>query len=192
MVYKLLRYIRKYFGTDVEFLKLHTGQEIRLANVTFEVLYTHEDLVDPETGETRSAGNYNENSSVLKITFDGKSILLLGDVDTKGASTLMRLWSESTLKVSVLQVAHHVLNVLTDLYHIIQAPILLVPQSEHRINEHSSAPKTFAAVKQYADPDMIFFQNEKTVGLAVVGGVFEVIYTKDILYESRKYTWPEP
>ena len=192
MVYKLLRYIRKYFGSGVEFLKLHTGQEIRLANVTFEVLYTHEDLVHPETGETRSADNYNEASSVMKITFDGQSILLLGDVDTKGASTLMRLWSESTLKVSVLQVAHHVLNVLTDLYHLIKAPILFVPQSLHRINEHSSAPKTFAAVQQYADPNMIFFQNEKTVGLAVVDGAFKVIYTRDIIYESQKYTWPEP
>ena len=192
MVYKLLRYIRKYFGSGVEFLKLHTGQEIRLANVTFEVLYTHEDLVNSDTGETRSADNYNEACSVMKITFDGESILLLGDIDTKAAAILMRYWSESTLKVSVLQVAHHVLNVLTDLYHLIKAPILFVPQSLHRIEGHSSAPKTFAAVKQYADPEMIFFQNEQTVGLAVVDGTFRVIYTRDIIYVSQKYTWPEP
>lgn len=190
---KLLKYIDTYFADDnVQFLKVHTGQVIQLADVTFEILYTHEDLVDPDTAETELVDNYNEASSVVKITIDGKSVLITGDIDKKAATILMAQWEADTLDVDILQLAHHVLNTLTDLYHLIKAPILFVPQSEDRINEHGTAPGTFASAELYAEEGMIFFQNEKTVGLAVSGGEFVVVYTRDIVYESQAYTWPNP
>lgn len=190
---RMLGYIGSYFGDDnVQFLKIHTGQVIRLADVTFEILYTHEDLADPVTAKTRLDSNYNESSAVMKIGFDGKSALITGDIDTKAATLLMRNWSTVTLKVDVLQLAHHVLNDLSSLYTLLEARILLVPQSAYRIAEHSTAKPTFAVAERYADEGMIFFENVETVGLAVDGGKVTVVYRRPMLYESIKFYWPDP
>ena len=176
--------IKHYFG-DVDIIRPHTGQIIQIADVKIEIMYTHEDLVDATSGITKLDNNYNEASMVSKIHFDGKIFMQTGDIDNKAASTILKNWSAECLKVDILQLAHHVLNDLSAFYHTVQAPILLVPQSLHRIQEHKTAPKTYQAVTPYIKNNMCYFQNENTVGLSVVDGEIKLVYTKPVIYKIR-------
>ncbi len=187
-IMKMFGYIKQYFG-EVDIIRPHTGQIIQLADVKIEIMYTHEDLVDATTGETKLDNNYNEASMVSKIHFDGKTFMCTGDIDNKAASTILKNWKAESLKVDVLQVAHHVLNDLSAFYHTVQAPILLVPQSLHRIQEHRTAPKTYQAVIPYVKNDMCYFQNENTVGLTVVDGEIKLTYSKPVIYKIKDTKW---
>ncbi len=203
---KILGYIDQYCADDnVKFIKAHTGQKIQLANVTIDVMYTHEDLVDANTGLTEVGDDYNETSLVLKFTFDGKSFMILGDTNVKGSAILMENWSESCLKVDVLQLAHHVLNDLTSLYKLIKASVILVPQSLGRMNSNRPYMNDYyETALAYVNADtvviddesrtnskMSYLQNEGTVGLSVVnGGVKKVFWRNIISYEKRSDdTW---
>ncbi len=188
-IQRMLNYIKSYYG-DIPFLKTHTGQVVQLADVTIEVLYTHEDLVDPNTGATEVGTNYNEASMVSKITWGGgKTFLLTGDIDSKAASITMENWKPDSLRVDVIQIAHHVLNDLSDFYHVTQAPVMLVPQSLHRIKEHSVAPTPYSAARKYVKSGMCYFQNEDTVGLGVTSGKIEVLYRRPVVYLVQPGNW---
>ncbi len=183
---KVIGYIKQYYG-NLPFLKLHTGMTVQLADVTIDVLYTHEDLVDPLTGVSEIGGNYNESSAVSKFIFGGgKSFLCTGDIDAKASSILLQNWKAETLHSDVLQLAHHVLNNLSYFYDVIKSPVLIVPQSLHRIQEHKVAPTPYAAAKKYAKDNMIYFQNVETVGLGVENGEIKKIYSKPIIYIVNK------
>ncbi len=175
-----------YADDDPIFLRLHTGQTFTLADVGFEVIYTHEDAVNVTTAKSPIT-SHNDASSVIRITIDGKTMLMMGDAQELDAmGKIINNWSASKLRSDGIQLAHHVLNDLSPLYHIVQAPVLFIPQSLHRIEEHRVCPKPYAAAKTYAREGMIFFENEYTVGLAVVGGEWTKVYTRDIVYEIRK------
>ncbi len=184
---KILRYISTYCSDDdVKFIKLHTGQRIQLADIVIDVLYTHEDLVDPFTAQTEADSNYNETSTIIKLTIDQKSFMVLGDVDTKGAGILMQNWSAATLKVDVLQLAHHVLNDLRSLYAITQAPVILVPQSRERMDDKTVMISYYEAAKAYVKNDMCFEQHWGTVGLSVDNGEVKKTFWRDIIsYEPN-------
>ncbi len=187
-IMKMFGYIKQYFG-EVEIIRPHTGQILQLADVKIEIMYTHEDLVDATSGETKLDNNYNEASMVSKIHFDGKTFMCTGDIDNKAANIILKNWKPESLKVDILQVAHHVLNDLSSFYHTVQAPILLVPQSLHRIQEHRTAPKTYQAVIPYVKNDMCYFQNENTVGLSVVEGEIKLTYSKPVIYKIKDKNW---
>ena len=174
-----------YADDDVEFLRLHTGQTFSLADMTLDVIYTHEDSVNAETGKS-SISNYNNSSTVIRITVDGNTILFMGDAVEEAMGYLTMTWKGETLRSDGIQLAHHVLNDLSVLYHIVKAPMLLVPQSLHRIKEHKTAPTPYAAAKKYAEADMIFFQNEYTVGVAVVDGKWTKVYELPVVYDIQK------
>lgn len=96
----------------MEYIKVHTGQKFWIANVEFEVLYTHEDLY-PNRLHT-----YNNSSTVIRMnmyhTENGAisegaktSMLWLGDAQTAASQTLRARYSDKTLKSDMVQVAHH-------------------------------------------------------------------------------------
>ncbi len=108
---------------DTKFMKLHTGQKVQLADAVFEVLYTHEDAVDAETGLTQ-INDFNSTSTMMKLTLGGKTFLLMGDwggntttydeaIYTTMETNLLNSYaldSGSYLKSDVVQVAHHAIN----------------------------------------------------------------------------------
>ncbi len=174
-----------YSDDEVEFLRLHTGQTFTLADVGFEVIYTHEDAVNAETAKSPIT-SYNDSSAVIRITVDGETILFMGDAQELAMSYITMTWTGESLRSDGIQLAHHVLNDLSLLYHVVKAPVVLIPQSLHRIKEHKVSPTPYAAAKKYARQDMIFFQNEYTVGIAVVNGRWEKVYELDVVYEIVK------
>ena len=183
----IINTVNKYYADDNPvFLRLHTGQTFNIADVSFEVLYTHEDGVTATTGVSYIT-DYNDSSAVVRITIDGETFLVLGDASKKSAQkNLLANWSADHLKSDAIQMAHHALNDLKSLYHTVQASVLFVPQSQYAINTNDAGPIIFNVAKTYAREDMIFFENEYTVGIAVVDGKWEKVYTLPVIYEAIK------
>ena len=182
----IINVINSYYSDDdTEFLRIHTGQTFSIADVTVDVLYTHEDGVDAVTGSS-VLSEVNNASSVIKITVDGKTILFLGDANVQAMNLIILNWKGETFVSDAVQLAHHVLNDLSILYHIVKASVIFSPQSLHRIQEHKVCPIPFGVAKRYARQDMIFFQNEYTVGIAVVNGQFEKVYELPVIYDIVK------
>ncbi len=172
---------------DTKYIKPHTGMTITLADVKLEILYTHEDLTDPYTCKSGAGSNSNEASLVSKITFGGgKTLLLLGDIDCNAGYVIFKNHSAEALKCDVLQMSHHVLNDLSGIYDKAQATVILIPQSLHRMMQHSVSPTAYATVLKYASKSMCFFQNEYTVGIGAPNGELKKIYTRDIVYKIKK------
>lgn len=180
---RIIDTVDNYFADDdPDFLRLHTGQTFSLADVSFEVLQTHEDLVNPATGATMVT-NYNDVSTVIRVTIDGETFLILGDIgDSAAMPKILNNWSSQYLRSDAVQLAHHGMNNVTPLYKVVQASVLMVPQSRYGIDVYEGAPQVFEVAKSYARKDMIFFTNELTVGIAVVNEQWEKVYSVPFTY----------
>ncbi|MEN8178373.1 MAG: DNA internalization-related competence protein ComEC/Rec2 [Pseudomonadota bacterium] len=82
-------------GVDVEKCRMH--RRWKWDGVTFEILHPHVDDV---------YGKANNRSCVLKITGDGGSILIAGDIEGKAERVLVQRHGDS-LKSDILVVPHH-------------------------------------------------------------------------------------
>ena len=136
-------------NNDIKFAKLHTGQKIQLADATFEVIYTHEDMADMD-GKTKII-DYNNVSTMLKMTIKGKTFMLTGDwggghvnrdkyeykpmeANLLAAYTLSD--GSSYLKCDVVQIAHHAINDwMENFYKAVDADIAFFPQQDVTYNK---------------------------------------------------------
>ena len=113
-------------------LKLHTGQKFTLAGVTLQAIYTHEDDVDPETGIGRHRDN-NSSSLVMRVSAKDMSMLILGDATSATSRVLQENFTNRTLGVDIMQVAHHGFNNVKGLYDVICADHALFPQAQYGV-----------------------------------------------------------
>lgn len=160
--YLLINRVRKYYP-QVRFRKLHMGDAFCLADARFEVLQTHEDSIGAAGNEI--IGGFNDTSTVLKVTFDGRSFLILGDIDNRAEDVLLRHYTAKTLHADIVQCAHHVFNRLDRLYDVIDADWALVPQGE-RVRTNHDAPK-YNVIARTVPYDNFLFANQFTDGLRV-------------------------
>lgn len=126
--------LRTYFP-HVAYLKAHTGMEIRLADVSFTVLTTQEDLVDFWVKNKEVYNTYwkhysdldssdenfliyrnsyklydfNNSSIISKIDINGLSVLEMGD-GYRADRWMIPYYSMQTLTTDILKVAHHFNN----------------------------------------------------------------------------------
>ena len=115
-----------YPGAGV--VKLHSGATFTLFGCRFEILYTQEDLIDSD-GVFRVT-DFNDTSSVLKLTAGEHSVLFLADVCAKAEEKICQMYSADTLHCTAVQAAHHLINHLGVLYPTVSAKYVLVPQSK--------------------------------------------------------------
>lgn len=116
---------------NVKFLKLHTGQRFTLGNAAVEVLVTHEDILPRHLAEGMYYDGVNETSTILKIEFEGQSILFLADaIDTVGEIFRERFGGVG-LECTYLQAAHHCINRVEDIYNSVKAKAILIPQCRY-------------------------------------------------------------
>ncbi len=165
------RIMERVMEDDPLYVKLHTGQKFDLCGVTLDVLYTHEDAVN-NNGALKLSGDFNNSSTIMKITFDGKKLLITGDINGRGAMTVVANTSPETLKCDIIQVAHHGYNDISLICSEAKAPFVFLPGPREEV-ENNDWYDSYAV---YATEDTIFYQNEGTIGLAVVDGELEVIY----------------
>ncbi len=183
----LLKYIDSYIKDDgVQYIKIHTGQSFNIADARVDVLYTHEDLVSPTSGKTEIVDDYNNSSSVISIEFDGKRFLCLGDINKPAMKILYANNGNESLKCDIIQPAHHVSNDLTELYHITQSTVALVPQSIYTINLNTTRKKVISVILKYADQNQVYYANESTIGLAVEDGVLKKVFSAKV--DGGKHT----
>ena len=164
------------------------AQSIQLADVTLDVLYTHEDSVNSITGKP-ALDDENDSCTVIRVTAGEMSALITGDMSKKTEEIIMGAFTKDTLSVDILQVAHHGFNNVDSLYSTVHAPIAIIPQSEgymHYNKPGASAASTnkakreiLTALSKYAT---IYYSGafEKTVGFAVRNGEVTVIYGTDL------------
>ena len=166
---------------EAKFYRPHTGETLKMADITMDILYTYEDSISAKTGKLipdnapllwggNPAVDQNNSSIVAKITFDGKTFLLTGDIAFVARDVLFANYDDETLKSDILQVSHHGLNPLGDLYEKVAPSISLYsqhPKAAPILN--ALAPKAYEAVIKYTEGglDNIYFQADGTVGISV-------------------------
>ncbi|MBE6668205.1 MAG: hypothetical protein E7607_07855 [Ruminococcaceae bacterium] len=172
----------------LKFIQLHTGQKIQLADATFEVLFTHEDLYTRTDLPLKSINTFDQNNSstMLKMTMNGRTFLLTGDwsgghedrdkYEYKGmeASLLnaMKL-SDGTsyLKCDVLQIPHHAINDWIDNFiKAVDPDIAFIPQQDASFDQlaHDCFKNNVKALNSIGvTNENIFFSGRYTYGITV-------------------------
>ncbi len=166
----LLKSAIKSHYPDVLFHKLHTGESFPMADVKIDVVYTHEDATS--SAAKSEITNYNSSSTVIRITMDGKSFMILGDLyNDSGEKAASAIHSSEYLKSDAVQAAHHGFNNLTSLYPKINAKIALFPQSPGEEQKNSNNKLAYNTIMQYADK--AYFAHKYTYRLTVANGEIE-------------------
>ena len=180
--------IRRYYP-NAQFLKLHSGQTFNLGSLGIDVLYTHEDAVGTTQFEAASKSkegvkldltDYNSSSAVVRFTIDGKTIMMLGDISTEAERVIVKNYTAATMKSDAVQAAHHCFNYLNTLYPMIEAPMVLMPNSDYACHTSDNLPKLQSMLKYVVD-DQIYYEGSGTYGFAVVDGKLTLIYEAPVI-----------
>ena len=192
---KYVRRVARLFP-NAKYYKQHTGETFDIAGVKFDVLYTVEDRYKPNSSnklilnDAACLGNYteeNNGSTVLRMTFDGKTMLLTGHIE-KADGVLMARYPAADLKADLLQIPHHAFDNHTTLVKTIAPKISFINQAESAIRNREDIYDNNAAWKPYAGT--IYYCGERTVGYAADVGIFynKVFDTVDFInWSARTY-----
>ena len=137
---------------NVRYYKPHTGETFNIAGVSFDVLYTHEDALYPNSSNqikindsdtdstyrsfmytSGTTSDYNDTSTVLRVTFpNGVDSLLYGDLNL-AESILEEIYPTSAMQADIMMVPHHGFDVHTDLVNYAKSKIYLYTQNKQCI-----------------------------------------------------------
>ena len=170
--YLTINRINQYYP-NVKYLKPHAGQSFMLSSTKFDILQTHECYTAYGCDETPL--DFNDTSTVLKITFDDTVFLMLGDVNKIGEAQLLKHYSEDTLKSDLVQAAHHLFNTLYYIYDVAEPEYILVPTRVESKTNHDKM-KYARLVLSRTDDQVFFASDEGTHGFAVKDGKLTRIY----------------
>lgn len=116
---------------DFDVVRMHTGQIFFVRNVRVEVLYTAEDIF-PENADRFY--DFNDTSTVTRLTVQGKTFLNLGDAYHVASRTLVSTWGNA-LKSDYCTLAHHGWGGCTrSLYDHVSPSFVFVPFSKRWID----------------------------------------------------------
>ena len=165
---------RSFLGTleakypSAAFLKLHPGMTFSMGGLTVDVLYTHEEAVNAGTGKTKIS-DFNDSSTVLRVTFGGKRVLFLGDANKVIEESLIELYAPETLQADIVQIAHHGINPLNYIYRLTKGTYALVSNSE--VNAHlngGSCERAYAIYSRYFQT--ILYEMDATYRFRIADG----------------------
>ncbi len=172
------RRVTRHFP-NVRYYKPHTGEQFRIAGVTFDVLYTTEDRYTPSSSNTLTPHdsscipadylNYNNTSLVFRMKFDGKVMLLTGDI-FKADAVLMKMYPASALKADILQIPHHGFDNHTTLAKTVAPQIIFLNQIQSAVLNRERLYTNDAGWRAYAKE--IYYGGTEIVGYRADKGVF--------------------
>lgn len=191
-------FFEEYFNVwypDAIFYRPHTGETLNIADIKIDILYTYEDSISAQTGDLildtapltwggNPAVDQNNSSITAKITFDGKTFLLTGDIAFVARDMLLANYSAETLKSDIMQVSHHGLNNLPELYAKINPSISLYSQKKEAIpylNGGTQHIYNSVVNSTQGGADNIYFSGNCTVGISVGADGSFVIETREII-----------
>jgi len=163
-------------------IKVHTGQKIQIADVTLQVLYTHEDLLK-DNGEFNSTDS-NDMSTVIRVDNGKLSMLVLGDANSRTQSEMTKTFTGETFKSDILQAAHHMIYELPTIYNMTKPSIVYVPQNytvaqntevEQMVNGTTYKQRLETLIK-LVGLENLYFGGDETVGFASVDGKLTKVY----------------
>ena len=180
---------------EAKFYKPHTGDTFSIAGVQFEVLYTTEDRYKPNSSNKLLLNdssctdypNENNSSTVLSVSFDGKKLMLTGDLQ-KAEAILLDMHPASALKSDILQIPHHGADYHVNLVKTVAPTVSFINQVETaraRLNVYAN----HASWKAYCG--QLFWAGTETVGYKASAGIFyrEAFTPTDYLgWSSKTYS----
>ena len=169
---------------DALVMKCHPGQSIRLGGVVYDVITTHEDLVNAGKGVS-TAAEVNSTSTVLRVTMpDGQRAMILGDATNAVESFVNRNLHRNELSCRMVQVAHHAWNRLTTIYKSIGAEYALWPQYEYtnfvEVNSHRTLAYDVAKVLTKSGAQYNYFSGLNTARVICRNGDVEVVLSDTV------------
>ncbi len=181
-------YLPAYYP-NITYHRPHTGESLSLGGVKLDVLFTFEDLISPDTLKYTSSDE-NDTSAVVKVTMEGKTVLITGDIHTGAAEVLLRNYTSGELKADVLQVPHHGLNPLYDFFTEVDPSVALFTQSKGGAQQAlgSTTQAIYNAIKALVGESNMYFADGYynangtptdaahcgTTGVTVTGGTLTV------------------
>ena len=174
------KYIRRaaQLFPNAKYYKQHTGESFTIVGVKFDILYTVEDRYTPNSSgklllnDASCLGDYGEENNIstaMRMTFDGKTMLLTGDLE-KADARLMKMYPAADLKCDLLQIPHHGFDDHATLVKTVAPTVSFVNQAETAIMNRKDTYDNTAAWKPYAGT--IYYCGDRTVGYAADTGVF--------------------
>jgi len=155
----------------IRVITARSGQVFRYADAEFETLTAAEDLYPIDKV------NCNDTSLSFMLTFAGRRILILGDLQGKGADYAGKRYPAETFKCELLQVGHHgYWGASETIYRSADPEILLWPCPDF----------WFARVRGWK-PNQVLFEECRNIRGIFVGGQREDVLdmTKPIEYVSH-------
>lgn len=161
-------------------IKVHTGDVIRIADVTLTILYTHEDLADQDgVFPTR---DFNATSTVFMVeTNDGMRLLVTGDITERAEAVLCKHFTGETLKCDILQQPHHNFNDNTIVYEYADAQVMLMIQSLGGLTKNEMMIKHSDTAKKWCSE--WYCGGNETAGFAYENGKAKRIYHATDIYD---------
>lgn len=158
---------------SVKYLAPHTGMSFNIANLRFDVLYTHEDAVSALTGKT-PIKNANDGSTVCRLTAAGKSFLVFGDLNVLGERKMTAMHGKEVFKTDLLQAPHHLYNSDAVIYANSKAEYVLCSMSLGRAKTgllgYSSSKLFYKKAQMLFADDALFSVEMSRNGLTVSSG----------------------
>ncbi len=163
---RLVRYSRMdnaiaEYCKDTVVYKVNTGMRFPIRNAEIEILYTHEDLYPT------SLAYGNDMSIVFRITAEGQSLIILGDLQTDGSNVIT-----STLKnyieSELVQYSHHGYTGGTiALYNAIDPKVILWPTrlSAFHVSKNNTSYPANRYVMNKASIEKIIVSGSGTIQL---------------------------
>jgi beta-lactamase superfamily II metal-dependent hydrolase len=78
---------------------------LRFADASIHVLHPH--VILSELHRSQKPGKINETSLVLRFEYGYFSLLLLGDIEKEGLSSLLRFCRKPELRCNIVKIPHH-------------------------------------------------------------------------------------
>ncbi len=161
---------------NARYYKPHTGERFTIAGVTFDVLYTVDDWYKPNSSNKLivrdsaclNYSNDNNTSMALRMTFEGKTALWLGDLE-KADADLMAMYPAADLKSDILQLPHHLLDDHTTLVQTVEPMVSFANQSKQGAYTRGKVFNYIIKIDSLTD---IYYSGNETVGYRADKGVF--------------------
>ncbi len=172
---------------NAKYYKQHTGESFKICDVQFDVLYTVEDFYTPNSSNNlitddtscyKKSDEENNCSSVLRVTFDGKTMLLTGDIYDSDA-LLMGMYPAKDLHVDIMQLPHHAYDSHVTFVKTVAPTISFLHQAESAVRNRKTLYDNNKAWMPYAGT--IYYGNSELVGYCAEEGIFlREPFTEDV------------
>lgn len=157
---KYKRRIKKFYK-NVKYLVPHTGMSFSIANLNFDVLYTHEDAVSAFDGSLPIV-NQNDASTVCRLWANSKSFLVTGDIDSFAENKLAAIHGKDVFKTDILQAPHHLYNANPLIYENAQAQWIFCPNSRGRAEDGIVG---YNSARSYYTKDQLLYAGDALYGI---------------------------